>query len=95
VSLVLAIAKGIVGLATGSLAILSDAAQTVLDLGTSALTFYAVRVGDKPPDSDHHFGHAKVESVAALIETGLLIATGIAFVWEAASSCSTAASRSR
>ncbi len=83
VSLVLAVAKGIVGLATGSLAILSDAAQTVLDLGTSALTFYAVRVGDKPADSDHHFGHAKVESVAALIETGLLIATGIAFVVEA------------
>jgi cation diffusion facilitator family transporter len=83
VSLVLALAKGVVGLLTGSLAILSDAAQTVLDLGTSALTFYAVRVGDKPPDSDHHFGHAKVESVAALIETGLLIATGIAFVVEA------------
>jgi cation diffusion facilitator family transporter len=83
VSLVLAVAKGVVGLLTGSLAILSDAAQTVLDLGTSALTFYAVRVGDKPADSDHHFGHAKAESVAALIETGLLIATGVAFVLEA------------
>jgi cation diffusion facilitator family transporter len=83
VSLALAFGKGVVGLMTGSLAILSDAAQTVLDLGTSALTWFAVRVGDKPPDRNHHFGHAKVESVAALIETGLLLATGGSFFWEA------------
>lgn len=83
VSLALALVKGAVGLMTGSLAILSDAAQTVLDLGTSALTWFAVRIGDKPADADHHFGHAKVESVAALVETGLLLATGLAFVIEA------------
>lgn len=82
-SLALAVGKGIVGVMTGSLAILSDAAQTVLDLGTSAITWFAVRVGDKPADADHHFGHAKVESVAALIETGLLLVTGALFVVEA------------
>lgn len=82
-SLALAAAKLAVGLLTGSLAILTDAAQTVLDLGTSALTWVAVRIGDKPADHDHHFGHAKVESVAALIETAVLLGTAVFFVIEA------------
>lgn len=82
-SLTLAAAKLAVGLATGSLAILTDAAQTVLDLGTSGITWFAVRIGDKPADHDHHFGHAKVESVAALVETAILLGTAVFFVIEA------------
>jgi len=61
-----------VGLMTGSLGILSEAAHSLLDMGAATLTWFAVRIGDRPADADHPWGHAKVENVSALIETGLL-----------------------
>ena len=79
----LTIAKFAVGLATGSLAILSEALHSLLDLIATILTLYAVTVSDKPADSRHHFGHGKVESVTALVETGLLFLTSAWIVQEA------------
>jgi cation diffusion facilitator family transporter len=71
----LTILKLTVGLLTGSLGILSEAAHSALDCAGTVLTFIAVRIGDKPPDLDHPYGHGKVESIAALAETALLFAT--------------------
>jgi cation diffusion facilitator family transporter len=71
----LAIAKLIAGLLTGSLGILSEAVHSFIDFCATVITFFAVRVGDQPPDERHHYGHAKFESIAALAETGLLLAT--------------------
>jgi cation diffusion facilitator family transporter len=82
-SAALTIAKLIVGLLTGSIGILSEAAHSLIDLGATLITFFAVRISDKPPDRDHPYGHGKIESVAALSETGLLIATSVGIVWEA------------
>lgn len=82
-SLFLTLFKGAVGLLTGSLGILSEAAHSALDLGAALLTFFAVRVGDKPADKDHPYGHTKVESVSALIETGLLFITCVWIFYEA------------
>ena len=65
-------AKAIVGLLSGSLAILSEAAHSLLDLAATILTYVAVRVSGKPADDEHQYGHGKVESVAALAETALL-----------------------
>ncbi len=67
--------KLVVGIMTGSIGIISEAAHSALDLGAAGLTLFAVNMSDKPADSKHHYGHAKVESVSALIETGLLIIT--------------------
>src|SRR6516162_6187056 len=67
--------KLLVGLATGSLGILSEAAHSTLDLVAAAVTYFSVRVSDKPADRDHPFGHGKVESLAAFVETGLLVVT--------------------
>ncbi|MEO5336093.1 MAG: cation diffusion facilitator family transporter [Magnetospirillum sp. WYHS-4] len=67
--------KLVVGLMTGSLGILSEAAHSFMDLGAASLTWFAVRAGDKPPDEEHPFGHGKIESISALIETGLLFLT--------------------
>lgn len=67
--------KLLVGLATGSLGILSEAAHSTLDLVAATVTYFSVRVSDKPADRDHPFGHGKVESLAAFVETGLLLAT--------------------
>jgi cation diffusion facilitator family transporter len=76
----LAAAKLVVGVMIGSLALISDALHSVIDLGATLMTWWAVRVGDRPPDEEHHYGHGKIESVAALAETALLflLAGGVA-----------------
>ncbi|MEI7606928.1 MAG: cation diffusion facilitator family transporter [Rhodospirillaceae bacterium] len=81
-SALLTVTKLVVGLLTGSLAILSEAAHSGLDLLAALLTWLAVRVSDKPADDDHTYGHGKVESVSALIETGLLFLTSAWIVYE-------------
>src|SRR6266581_4627785 len=77
-------AKAVVGLLSGSLAILSEAAHSLLDLAATVLTYFAVRIADKPADREHQYGHGKVESVAALAETALLFLLCVGVVWEAA-----------
>src|SRR5215813_11473489 len=79
----LTLAKGIVGMATGSLAILSEAGHSLLDLAATVMTYYAVRISGKPADEEHHYGHGKVESVSALIETALLYVLSGIVIWEA------------
>jgi cation diffusion facilitator family transporter len=82
-SLLLTALKLVVGIITGSIGIISEAAHSALDFGAAALTFFAVRMSDKPADSKHHYGHAKVESVSALIETGLLLVTSAGIIYAA------------
>ena len=79
----LTLAKGVVGLMTGSLAILSEAGHSLIDLGATVITYFAVRVSGKPADAEHHYGHGKVESVAALAETALLFLLSGVVIWEA------------
>lgn len=67
--------KMVVGIFTGSLGILSEAAHSALDLCAAVITFFAVRFADKPADLKHHYGHGKIESFSALVETLLLLAT--------------------
>ena len=76
-------AKAVVGLLTGSLAILSEAGHSLLDLSATLLTYFAVRISGKPADAEHQFGHGKVESVTALAETALLFLLTAVVVWEA------------
>ena len=76
-------AKAVVGLLTGSLAILSEAGHSLIDLSATVLTFFAVRFSSKPADKEHQYGHGKIESVTALIETGLLFLLTAAVIWEA------------
>lgn len=82
-AVVLTGSKLVVGLATGSLGILSEAAHSALDLVAAAITYFAVRVSDKPPDRNHRYGHGKVENLSALVETLLLLVTCIWIVREA------------
>ena len=76
-STILAALKLSAGMVSGSLALLSEGAHNTIDIGASALTLFAVREADKPADADHPFGHAKIEAVAALAETGFLAALSI------------------
>jgi len=79
----LTIAKAVVGVLSGSLALLSEAAHSALDFAATVMTWYAVRISGKPADEEHHYGHGKVESVSALIETGLLFVLSGFVIWEA------------
>jgi cation diffusion facilitator family transporter len=75
--------KVVVGVSTGSLGILSEAAHSGLDLVAALITLFSVRVSDKPADADHQYGHGKVENFSAFIETGLLLLTCVWIVYEA------------
>lgn len=85
VSAGLTVAKGIVGLFSGSLAILSEAGHSLIDLFATIITYLAVRVSGMPADEEHHYGHGKVESVAALAATALLFGLALFVIWEAVS----------
>jgi cation diffusion facilitator family transporter len=79
----LTVAKAIVGVLSGSLALLSEAAHSLIDVGATVMTYYAVRISGKPADAEHHYGHGKVESVSALAETALLFVLSGVVIWEA------------
>ncbi len=72
-----------IGLWTGSLGILAEAAHSALDLAAAVITYFAVRVSDRPADDSHLYGHGKVENLSALWETLLLLVTCIWIIYEA------------
>lgn len=82
-SAAIALGKLVAGLMSGSLALLSEAGHATVDTGATILTWLAVRASGKPADDEHHYGHGKYESLAALVETGLLFALTAFVVIEA------------
>jgi len=75
--------KVFLALATGSLGILGEALHSGLDLVAAILTWFSIRVSDLPADSGHTYGHGKIESFSAFVETGLLLATSVYIIVEA------------
>jgi len=75
--------KIVVGVLTGSLGILAEAAHSGLDLVAALMTYCAVRISDRPPDRTHLYGHGKIENLSALFETLLLLITCVWIVREA------------
>jgi cation diffusion facilitator family transporter len=67
--------KVVVGLMTGSLGILAEAAHSALDMVAAGVTWFAVHASAKPADREHRYGHGKVENLSALFETVLLLIT--------------------
>src|SRR5205823_8245539 len=82
-SAALMLGKGVVGFLSGSLALLSEAAHSLIDLVATVMTYFAVRISGKPADAEHHYGHGKIESVTALAETALLFVLSGVVIWEA------------
>src|SRR5947199_8590303 len=75
--------KLLAGIFSGSLGILSDAAHSALDLAGATLTFFSVRVSDKPADEDHTYGHGKIENISSLAEAALMVVSCAWIIWEA------------
>jgi len=65
-------AKFVVGIAIGSLALISEALHSAVDVVATVITWMVVRVSDKPADDEHHYGHGKLESLSALGVIALL-----------------------
>jgi cation diffusion facilitator family transporter len=75
--------KFTIAILTGSLGLLSEALHSGLDLVAAVITYFSVRISDKPPDKEHNFGHGKIENFSALVETVLLFVTCIWIIYEA------------
>lgn len=71
------------GLATGSLAMISEALNSGTDLIAALLTFFAVGVAVRPADTGHPYGHGKAEHLGALAESAILVLVSLAIVWRA------------
>jgi len=71
------------GAITGSIAILTEAAHSAIDLVASVIAFVAVRQADEPPDREHPYGHEKAENLAAAIEGMLILAGAAVIIYEA------------
>src|SRR5260221_12208751 len=68
----MAAAKFVVGIAIGSLALISEALHSSVDVVATVITWLVVRVSDLPADEEHHYGHGKLESISALGVIALL-----------------------
>jgi ferrous-iron efflux pump FieF len=75
--------KGYAAWATGSVAMLGSLADTGLDLISSLITLYGVRLAAMPADQEHRFGHGKAEALAALFQVGIISFSAIGIGWRA------------
>jgi cation diffusion facilitator family transporter len=75
--------KLIIGFLTGSMGILAEGLHSGLDLVAAVITYFSVRISDKPADEHHHYGHGKIENFSAFIETILLLITCGWIIYEA------------
>jgi cation diffusion facilitator family transporter len=64
---------------SGSVALLSDALESVVNIVASCLMLFSVYISSQPADEDHHYGHEKIENISSLVE-GLLILTAALFI---------------
>ncbi len=82
-ALVITLLKILTGILTGSLGMLSEGAHSSIDLIASAITFFSVQASDRPADEDHNYGHGKIESLSAFVETVLMLGSCIWILTEA------------
>ncbi|HEV7222836.1 MAG TPA: cation diffusion facilitator family transporter [Pirellulales bacterium] len=83
VNLVLGVVKLVGGLASGSVALMSDAVNSLGDVLTSAAVLFAFRVAQRPPDDEHPYGHTRAEAIAASNVALLITVSALAIAWEA------------
>ncbi len=77
--------KLLTGVLTGSLGMLSEAAHSAIDLVAAAITLFSVHAADRPADEEHNYGHGKIESLSAFVETGLMLVSSVWIIYEALS----------
>src|SRR5689334_16777558 len=68
---------------TGSMALLSDALESVVNVAAAGFAFWAIRAAEDPPDDEHPYGHGKIEFVTAVFEGGLISFAALMIAYEA------------
>jgi cation diffusion facilitator family transporter len=71
------------GALTGSIAIITEAVHSLVDLVASVIAYFSIRAADEPADAEHPYGHEKVENLAAAIEGMLILVGAGVIVYEA------------
>jgi cation diffusion facilitator family transporter len=79
----LVLMKFIIGFATGSVSIISEAIHSSMDLIAAVIAFFSVRKSAEPPDAAHSFGHGKFEDLSGLIEAVLIFVAAVLIIYEA------------
>jgi cation diffusion facilitator family transporter len=82
-SVIGATTKFVVGFITGSMSMISSAVDSLGDLFISIVNLFVVRLSDAAPDSDHNYGHTKIEGLGAMFEGGFIFAAGVFIIYEA------------
>lgn len=78
----LTLSKLFVALYSGSLAVLSSALDSLLDILSSMVNYFALKTAEAPPDKNHPFGHGKFEALAAFIQSFIIFVTGLFLLWK-------------
>jgi cation diffusion facilitator family transporter len=82
-NLALTLFKLAVGIISGSMSIIAEAAHSGVDLIASFIAYFSVRVSDRPPDHDHPYGHSKIENISGVLEASLIFIVSVWIVFEA------------
>ena len=82
-SLLLLVAKLVAYLITNSVAVLTDALESIVNVTTGFITLYSISIAIKPRDRNHPFGHGKIESLSASFEGIMIIIAGLVIIYEA------------
>ncbi len=80
INIVLALVKVILGILTGSVSIAADGANNVMDSISSVVTIVGVKLANQPADKNHPYGHGRIEYVAALVVSALVVFVGFEFL---------------
>ncbi len=83
VNIVLVIVKFLAGIYGQSQALIADAVHSISDIATDMVVFFGLRIGAKPPDSDHHFGHGRLETLTSALVGAALVATAFLLAYSA------------
>lgn len=84
VNIMLFTIKLVIGISSGSIAVITDALNNLSDSGSSIITVIGFKAGSKPPDSEHPFGHGRLEYIAGLVVAVIIVAAGFNFLKESA-----------
>ena len=83
----LAVAKFLVGLFSGSMAVISSGLDSMMDVFMSAMNFFAISKAEEPADESHRYGHGKAEDIASAIQSIIIIGTGILIIYKSVDKC--------
>lgn len=83
VASLLLLVKLVLGVASGSVAVLASAIDSLLDMLVSILNFFAIQKSEETPDKEYHYGKGKIQAIAAVIEGTIITISGIYIIYEA------------